>query len=277
MNRSTKRGSLALMALALSLTTAACGVKKEEGAAAGSGSSAAPGGNAGTPVKLRIMWWGSQSRHDATQKALDLYTKKHPNVTFEPAYQSFDGYQDKLSTQSAAKNTPDIFQMDAAWFNDWASSNRLADLSSVNVKDVDPTLLETGKYKDKLYSVPLGNNAWGMVYNKAVFDKLGIQPPQTFEELFQMAKEVKPKLAKDQYLIKDMTADNAWYDSYQLSKGKGNARTKEGKFNYDKDTWMEWMNQWKELRKEALRLRRTSRPPIKGRMPRWTCSGRKRF
>jgi multiple sugar transport system substrate-binding protein len=249
---SRKKMSIMLAGIMMTAALTACGVKKEEqpAAQAGTAPAAKDSGTAGkTPVKLRILWWGAQPRHDATLKALDLYTKKNPNVTFEPEYQGFDGYLDKLSTQAAAKNTPDIFQMDPAWFNDWASSNRLADLSSVNVKDVDKALLDTGTYKGKVYAIPLGNNAIGMVYNKAVFDKLGVQPPKTWDELFQLAKDIKPKLAKDQYLIKDLSPDYTMYTSYQLSKGKGYPRTQDGKFNYDKDTWIEFMTKMQELRK----------------------------
>ena len=104
------------------------GTKKEEAGSAESGD--------GKSITLRIMWWGSQARHDATLKALDLYSKE-PGHHIRAGYQSFDGYQDKLSTQSAGKNTPDIFQMDAAWFNDWASSGRLEDLSSIPVDHID--------------------------------------------------------------------------------------------------------------------------------------------
>lgn len=231
--------------LSLSLVLSACsGIKKEEAGSAESGD--------GKSITLRIMWWGSQARHDATLKALDLYSEKNPGITFEPEYQSFDGYQDKLSTQSAGKNTPDIFQMDAAWFNDWASSGRLEDLSSIPADHIDKALLETGTYQGKLYAMPLGNNAWGMVYNKTMMDSLGVQPPKTWDEFFAMARDLKPKLAKDQYLTRDLTADGAFYMSYQLGMGKGFSMSKDGKFHYDEATWKDWMNKWAELRKDNL-------------------------
>ena len=31
-------------------------------------------------IELRISWWGSNSRHEATLKALDLYMEKNPNL-----------------------------------------------------------------------------------------------------------------------------------------------------------------------------------------------------
>ncbi|OMF18785.1 hypothetical protein BK127_10080 [Paenibacillus sp. FSL H7-0331] len=206
------------------------------------------------PIKLRINWWGSQPRHDATIKILDLYTKKNPNVTFEPEYSGFDGYIDKLTTQAAAKNAPDIIQMDAAWLADWNARNQLADLSSVNVKDIDPKLVEAGKYKDKSTAIPLGNNAWGMIYDKGSLEKLGFQLKDgiTWDEYFKLARDIKAKLGKDQYVMQDATTNREAYTSYQLSKGKGQPVTPEGKFNFDKDTWLEWVKTFSDFRKEGI-------------------------
>lgn len=243
------------LVLLLSAALSACGVKKEEGAAASEQNQSGNTEGGAASVKLRIMWWGPQSRHDATLKALEAYTKKNPHVTFEPEFQGFDGYIDKLTTQAAARNTPDIFQMDPAWFKDWAASNRLADLSAVNVEDVDPNLLSTGTYDGKLYAVPLGNNAWGIIYNKAIFEKAGIPLPEdnwTWDDFFRLIREAKPKLAKDQYLVKDLTTDGGFYSAYQLAKGKGWPRTSDGKFNYDKETWLTWMKTFAEFRKNGL-------------------------
>lgn len=63
-------------------------------------------------ITIRVAWWGNQTRNDLTVKALDLYTEKHPNVTFETEPSSWDGYFDKLSTQAATGSLPDIYQQD---------------------------------------------------------------------------------------------------------------------------------------------------------------------
>lgn len=207
------------------------------------------------PVKLRIYWWGAQARHDATLKALELYTKEHPHVTFAPEFSGWDGYFDKLATQAAAKNMPDLIQMDTGYFTDYASRNQLADLTGVNVGDVDKSLLEVGKWKDKLYAVPLGNNAFGYVYDKAALEKIGVPLPKdgwTWEDMLKLAREIKPKLAEKQYVLYDYTSDMLAYESYQMSKGKGHAVTLDGKFNIDKATWLEWVDMFAKLRKEGI-------------------------
>ncbi|MOA32918.1 putative ABC transporter substrate-binding protein YesO [compost metagenome] len=85
---------------------------------------------AADPVKLRIYWWGSQNRHDATQKAMELYTQLNPHVTFEPEYSGWDGYFNKMATMTAAKNMPDIVQMDSFYLEDYAKRGTLAELST---------------------------------------------------------------------------------------------------------------------------------------------------
>lgn len=207
-------------------------------------------------VKLRIVWWGSQERHDATIKVLELYKEKNPNITFEMEFSGWDGYWDKLATQSAAKNAPDIIQMDAQYLQEYAGRNQLADITdTINTDDVEASLLDSGKVNDKLYAVPLGNNAFGMIYNKSVFEKLGVETPKTgwtWDELFSLAKEVQPKLEEGVYALKDLTEAANVYEMYQLSKGKGHLTKEDGSFNIDKETWIEWVNIFNDLREQGV-------------------------
>jgi len=252
-NKKLQQWGLLLMAGVLASSLTACGSngKTSEASSASSSNNAAS-----KPVKLRIMWWGSQARHDATLKALDLYTKSHPNVTFEPEFSGIDGYADKLATLASAKNAPDIIQMDPKWLADYAGRNQLADLSTgIRTDDIDKSLLDSGKYKDKLYAIALGNNANGMIYNKNAVDKLGITPPNndwTWDQYFQFGKDAKAKLEKDKYALMDATADYDTYTSYQVSQGKGYPVTADGKFNIDKETWLGFINKYTELRKEGV-------------------------
>lgn len=155
-----KRSLTVLAMTALLGTMAACGGggaknNAETSAEPASTNTAEKGAPSNEPVKLRIMWWGSQPRHEATLAALDLYTKNNPNVTFEPEYSGMDGYLDKLSTQAAASNAPDIIQLDPGWMPDWMSRNQLAELApEVDVSKFDEKLLAGGQLDGKQYAVP---------------------------------------------------------------------------------------------------------------------------
>lgn len=259
-NKLLKKSLLLLTAASITLGVVGCG------------SSTSKAGNESTKVvtdaktdakaeniKLRVMWWGSQARHDATQKALDLYTEKNPHVTFEAEYLGFDGYWDKLSTQAAAGNAPDIIQMDTAYLNDYASRNILADISEgINTSDMDAALLETGVVNGKLYALPSGSTTIAMPYNRALLESLGVELPKdgwTWDDYFTFGKELKSKVAPGQYPLYDVTLGiGAFpiYSMYQLANGKGHPYTPDGKTNIDKDTWTQWMTIHKELRKEGI-------------------------
>ncbi|WP_372634424.1 ABC transporter substrate-binding protein [Cohnella sp.] len=210
---------------------------------------------AGESIKLRIMWWGAQSRHKVTMKALEAYSKKHPNVTFEPDYSGMDGYLDRLSTQAAARNAPDIIQIDPGWVADWASRNQLADLTgAVDLTNVDGKLTKLGYINDKMYAVPLGSVAHGMIYDKAAMEKSAIPLPVngwTWEDFFKLARESVPKLGVGQYVTKDYAGDVFAYSAYQYARGKGFVITDTGKFNIDKQVFLDWAYQWQDLRESG--------------------------
>ena len=59
---------------------------------------------------LRIMWWGSQTRHDRTLQVIDLFTEK-TGIEVEPEFYGFDDYISKLNILIAANDAPDLMQM----------------------------------------------------------------------------------------------------------------------------------------------------------------------
>ena len=150
------------------------------------------------PVKLRVNWWGADERHQATQKAMELYTQLNPHVTFDVDFSDHGGHWQKMATMSAANNAPDIFQMDLH-IGEYAGRNQLADLSSVNTADIDEALLDTGKVHGLQLGIPLGSNATGLVYNKAALEKLGVPLPKTVGlgmNMLLMVKRLRRRLVK---------------------------------------------------------------------------------
>lgn len=205
-------------------------------------------------ITLRIMWWGSQSRHDVTMKAIELYEQQNPNIIIESEYSGWDGYWDKLATLSAAKNLPDIIQMDAVYLGDYANRNQLLDLADMSLPKIDANLMKAGVVKEKQYAIPAGKNAYGMVYNKELFAEYGIQEPKegwTWDDYFALAREARTKLPKDKYFSIDMSRGELEYTAYQLAQGKG-ALYVDGKLNLDQATWVKWHNTWSEFRNEGI-------------------------
>ena len=115
--RATRALTAATLALAMLLTSAltACG-----------GSGEAP---VDRSIRLSVFWWGGDERAELTERALQLYSSRHPEVTFQVTWQDSTGYYDRLSSQAAGGNPPDLFQIDDSYLTEYAERNILLDLS----------------------------------------------------------------------------------------------------------------------------------------------------
>jgi len=262
---------MAPLAVAALLALAGCG---GSGGSGGNGGDAAPssapsasasasgsaqpsegGGKAADAVKLGIMWWGPDDRHEATLKALDLYTKQHPGVTFTPDYTAWDGYWQKLPALAASKTVPDILQMDAAYIQDYAAKGVLEDLSDLDLTGiVDPAVIENLKIDGKLYGIPLSQNAQGIAFNKPELEAAGVTLPHknwTWDEFFAFAREARQTLPKGKYGIGDASNAWDWYNWYQTGNGAKPLMSDNGKtFTLDKDLFVKFQSTFAELRKE---------------------------
>ncbi|MCL6518147.1 extracellular solute-binding protein, partial [Alicyclobacillus sp.] len=89
------------------LIATGCGGGSPAGNAASNGTT----GSANQTITLRFSWWGDQTRATITQQVIDLYEKLHPNVKIQPEFTSYANYAQKLTTEAAGGNLPDVVQM----------------------------------------------------------------------------------------------------------------------------------------------------------------------
>ncbi|WP_277678933.1 ABC transporter substrate-binding protein [Gracilibacillus dipsosauri] len=159
-------------------------------------------------VELRMLWWGSQDRHDRTLEVIDLYMKENPNVTISAEFTGWDGYWEKMATQAAGGNLPDIVQMDYKYLAEYVAKDLLTDLNpfvdsnALDLSDVEDTYIDGGIIDDKLYAVNIGANAHAIVVDNAMFEKAGVaplEPGYTWEELKEKAKQLSDKLGDGVY------------------------------------------------------------------------------
>ncbi len=130
---------------------------------------------------LRFSWWGGEDRHKPTLAAIALYMKENPNVKIEGEYSGWDGYQQKLLTQLAGGNAPDIIQLDQPWLADlMAQGDLFLDLnrykSVIRLNGFDKKFLaDMCSVDKKLVGLPTGLNAATYVVNMDQMAKLGIK------------------------------------------------------------------------------------------------------
>ena len=119
-----------------------------------------------------------------TEQALELYSGATPNVTFRFTWQGNAGYYDRLSTQAAGGNAPDLFQIDDDYLTEYAQRQILLDLTEyVRAGELDlrgfPTGLALyGQVGGRTVAVAAAQNTPGLVYNQSLLDRLGLPEPR---------------------------------------------------------------------------------------------------
>ncbi|WP_153394021.1 ABC transporter substrate-binding protein [Ornithinicoccus halotolerans] len=148
------------------------------GLAACSGSSGA-GASGEDEVVLRFSWWGSDVRHQLTQDVIDAYEEQNPGVRIEGEYGDFNGYWDKLATQVAANDAPDIIQMDLEYIREYAGRGALADLreTDIDISEFDDSVIAPGEFDGGLWGLTNGINLAVVIANPALIEEAGQQLP----------------------------------------------------------------------------------------------------
>lgn len=147
------------------------------------GVAACGGGGAGADgeVTITFVWWGSDGRANLTKQAVDLFQQRNPKIKVQTSFSAYAAYWEKLATQTAGGNAPDVLNMDGRYLAEYGGRNVLADLNqgpgkSISLTDVNPELAATGVYQGKRYAVPWAQNTPAMIYDPAAFTAAGADP-----------------------------------------------------------------------------------------------------
>lgn len=148
------------------------------------------------PVTLKVLWWGSQTRHDTTTALCKLYEETHPNVKIEIDYAAWSDYWTKLATQVSGDTLPDVIQMDYGYLTQYAENGVLANLDEyiasgkMDVSNAAESIIASGKWNDSVYAIPTGTNALVLMYNPVMLEGYDVPTFMTFEEYIELCKQL---------------------------------------------------------------------------------------
>lgn len=205
-------------------------------------------------IELRMSWWGGNSRHQVTLKAIEEFHKLHPNINVKAEYTGWDGHLSRLTTQIAGGTEPDVMQTNWNWLpifsktgNGFYNLNLLKDeLGLSNFKPLD---LQFTTVDGKLNGIPISVTARVFYYNDETWKQAGIDYPKNWEELLAAGKTFETKLGKQYFPIVLEHQDTlALLNSYMVQKYNVPAIDVDGKkFAYSKEQWIEFFEMYKKL------------------------------
>ncbi|MCO4253507.1 ABC transporter substrate-binding protein [Pseudarthrobacter raffinosi] len=206
----------------------------------------------GGPVELRFSWWGSDKRAQLTQAAIAAFEAENPNIKIKPEYGDWSGYWDKLATQVAANDAPDIIQMDEKYITEYSTRGALLDLSKyeIDTSKLDEAALNAGKSEDGLTGIAAGINAATILANPSVFKAAGVELPDdktwTWEDFGRISAEVTEKSPKGTYGSAAYGTDEASLGVWLRQNGKS-LYTSDGKLGFEPSDIADWWAFLKQL------------------------------
>ena len=111
-------------------------------------------------VEIKFSWWGGDSRHEATEKAIAAFMEKYPNIKVTPEYGAWTGWEEKQSLNIIGGNAADVMQINWNWIESYSQGGtsfaNLEDYSDVlDLSQFPQESLELCKVDGKLMAVPV--------------------------------------------------------------------------------------------------------------------------
>jgi len=147
---------------------------------------------------LTFWTWRQEDRTQYAQLFAD-FNKIHPDVRIK--YEAFEPqtYGTVLSTALAAGKGPDVIHVRAyGGLEQFSRAGYLMALDPSTVPELanyDPTALASVSQRSdgKPYAVPFASQTLGLFYNTEIFQRHGLKPPTTWDEMIQVSNALKDK------------------------------------------------------------------------------------
>ncbi|MFF0312848.1 ABC transporter substrate-binding protein [Streptosporangium sp. NPDC004379] len=186
-----------LLASALVLAASACG----SGEPAGDGAQPSAAGSAGGPVSITVNCMPpktNKAQRATYEEDLAAFRKLNPDIRIEKVSDAFPCYEPRTFEAKLAGG-----QLETVFFVNFPNVGRL--VAAGQAADLTPYVGELKTFKDynasldifkkdgKVYGLPTDGYGMGLVYNRDVFTKAGLDPanpPKTWAEVREAAKKI---------------------------------------------------------------------------------------
>ena len=203
---------------------------------------------------LRMSWWGGNSRHQSTLKAVSEFEKKYPDIKVKSEYTGWDGHLSRLTTQIAGGTEPDVMQTNWNWLPIFSKKgNGFYDLYQmkdiIDLSQYDQSALDAITIDGKLNGIPLSLTARVFYFNDQSWAKAGLEYPTDWNQLIAAGNVFKEKLGNNYYpVVLEHQDAFALIQSYMVQKyNKAVIDPDTNTFNYTKEDWIEFFTKYKEM------------------------------
>ena len=141
-----------------------------------------------------LTWW---TWGDKDQQMADAFTKEHPNVKFDVVLMDNpDAVVTKLQNAvKAGTGAPDLVPAEYQTVPQLTMAGALADMSGWGLGDYKDDFIASAwegmQFGGKQVGIPMDSGPMVMIYNKELFDAVGIEAPNTWDEYAKAAAAIR--------------------------------------------------------------------------------------
>lgn len=155
------------------------------------------------PVELVFSWWGNDSRHEYTIKAVKEFEEKHPKIRVTLKYGSWNGYEDRFRMEMMSNTEADVMMINYPWLREYSpDGSRFYDIylgrGDINLISFSEEAEKMGTINGKLNALPISLNTSVFYWNKTMLDRYGVSVPSAWDDLFDAAETMS---GDDVYLL----------------------------------------------------------------------------
>lgn len=239
MRKMWKRAAALGLAAVMGVSLTACAGGETSGEAASGGAEAQESGDAGEQVEIKFAWWGGDTRHEATEKAIAAFEEKYPGIKVTAEYGAWSGWEEKQALNIVGGNAADVMQINWNWIDSYSQGGtafaNLDDYSDVlDLSQFPEESLEECRMDGKLMAVPVALTGRLFYWNKTTFDEVGCPLPTDLDSLLAAGKAFEA-YNPEYYPMVLQEYDRMILMVYYLESVYGKAWVEGGKVNYTQE------------------------------------------
>jgi multiple sugar transport system substrate-binding protein len=217
--------------------------------------SACGGGNgstAGGQQTVRYAWWGDNIRQQSYTEALELFQEENPDISIDTEFAGYTAFQERMTTQMAARDVPDIFWIAAPQVMTYEKNNmyrRLDELENLDLSDYSAEDIEFFQLNGELNTMPHGVFAAVIRYNESFLEEDGVDVPGddfSWDDLAEFLIDYTENNGSGRKGISFDADHDLSLEAWMRQHGQ-ELWTADGEMGFDVDVLAGWFDWWKRL------------------------------
>lgn len=210
-----------------------------------------PSGSGGDG-SVRFAWWGGSDRQRAYLDALDAFTAEHPDIKVAPEFGDYDAYQERMTTQMAAREVPDVFWIPSPAVLTYRDAGLYRDLNGIEGLDLSAfgaDQIETFRLDGELNTLPKSIFSPVVRYNTTFAEEDGVALPDrlTWDSLAEFLVDYSANNSGGRKGTTYGPYHDMPFESFLRQRGE-DLWTEDGALGASVDGVAAWIDWWEKLR-----------------------------